>query len=253
MKLGAQLFTVREFTRNLDDFAETLKKIADIGYDTVQVSGTCPFEAEWLKEQLDKNGLVCAITHTNADRIAYDTEKVIAEHKIFGCNYIGLGGVPKDYRSSPAGLDGFVETFAPAAKKISDAGLKFMYHNHGFEFQKVNGVTLLERIAKAFPKDQMGFTLDSYWVQYGGGDPAAWIEKLEGRVECIHLKDMKFVEDKQQMAYIGEGNINFDRYLAACEKSGTKYALVEQDDCQGRDPFFCLKKSYEYLTSLGLK
>ena len=81
MKIGAQLYTVREYTKTLDDFAETLKKVADIGYDTVQVSGTCAFEAEWLKEQLDKNGLVCAITHTAPGRICGETEKVIAEHK----------------------------------------------------------------------------------------------------------------------------------------------------------------------------
>ena len=81
MITGAQLFTVRDYTQNLNDFAETLKKVADIGYTTVQVSGTCAFEADWLKEQLQKNGLSCVITHTNPDRIAYDTETVIEDHK----------------------------------------------------------------------------------------------------------------------------------------------------------------------------
>ena len=248
MKIGAQLFTVREYTRNLDDFAETLKKVADIGYQTVQVSGTCPFEAEWLKEQLDKNGLACVITHTNPDQ----TEKVIENHKIFGCNYVGLGAIPWGLNRNPAGLDAFAEIFREPAKKIKEAGLKLMYHNHGFEFQKANGVTLLERIADAFPADELGFTLDSYWVQYGGGDPAQWAEKLSGRIGCVHVKDMKFDGEKPQMAYIGEGNINFDRFLSACEKAGAEYVLVEQDDCQGRDPFYCLKKSYETLTAMGL-
>ncbi len=252
MKIGAQLFTVREYTRNLDDFAETLKKVADIGYQTVQVSGTCPFEAEWLKEQLDKNGLACVITHTNPDQIAYHTEKVIENHKIFGCGYVGLGAIPWGLNRNPAGLDAFAEIFREPAKKIKEAGLKLMYHNHGFEFQKANGVTLLERIADAFPADELGFTLDSYWVQYGGGDPAQWAEKLSGRIGCVHVKDMKFDGEKPQMAYIGEGNINFDRFLSACEKAGAEYVLVEQDDCQGRDPFYCLKKSYETLTAMGL-
>ena len=54
MKIGAQMYTVREFAKNLDDFSETLKKIADIGYTTVQVSGTCPYEAEWLRENSRK-------------------------------------------------------------------------------------------------------------------------------------------------------------------------------------------------------
>ena len=68
MKIGAQFYTVRDFCKDLDGFAETLKKIADIGYKTVQISGTCAFEPEWLKAQLDSNGLECVITHTAADK-----------------------------------------------------------------------------------------------------------------------------------------------------------------------------------------
>ena len=74
MITGAQLFTVRDYTQILEDFAETLKKVADIGYTTVQVSGACAFEAEWLKEQLQKNGLTCVITHTNPARLASERD-----------------------------------------------------------------------------------------------------------------------------------------------------------------------------------
>ncbi len=253
MQLGAQFYTVREFCKDLDHFAESLKKAADIGYKSVQISGTCPYEADWLKEQLDKNGLTCAITHTNPLRIINETEKVIAEHRVFGCNYIGIGSMPHDLWGNPAGLEGFVEQFAEPAKKIAAAGMKLMYHNHGMEFIKANGVTFLERLAGRFSPEELGFTLDSFWVQSAGGDPAAWIEKLSGRVDCVHVKDMKMTTDGAKMAYIGEGNINFDRFLAAAEAAGTKFVLVEQDDCQGRDPFDCLKKSYDYLTAKGLK
>ena len=60
MIIGAQLFSLRNFAKTLDDFSETLKKVADIGYTTVQVSGTCEYEAEWLRAELEKNGVpVC--------------------------------------------------------------------------------------------------------------------------------------------------------------------------------------------------
>ena len=253
MKIGAQLYTVRDFTQNLDDFAESLKKIAGIGYTTVQVSGTCSFEADWLKEQLKNTGLTCAITHTNQRRVAEETEAVINEHRIFGCGCIGLGSIPWELHNNPAGLQAFIEMYTEPARKIREADMKLMYHNHAFEFTKANGLTFLERLAAAFPAEELGFTLDSYWVQYGGGDPAAWAEKLSGRIDCVHVKDMKYENDRQMMAYIGEGCLNFDRYLSACESAGTRYVLVEQDDCQGRDPFWCLKKSYEYLTAMGLE
>lgn len=58
MEIGAQLYTVREFCKNLNDFSETLKKVADIGYTNVQVSGSCDYEPEWLKAELEKNGQI---------------------------------------------------------------------------------------------------------------------------------------------------------------------------------------------------
>ncbi len=253
MQIGAQLYTVRDYTQNPADFAETLRKVAAIGYKTVQVSGTCPFEAAWLRDLLAETGLSCVITHTNPDRVAYDTERVIEEHRTFGCEYIGIGSMPWGLASNPAGLDAFVEVFSEPARKIQDAGMKLMYHNHGFEFEKAGGITLLERLAGAFPADLMGFTLDSYWVQYGGGDPAEWAEKLAGRIDCVHVKDMKVAGGKPQMAYIGEGNINFKRFLAACQAGGTRFVLVEQDDCGGADPFSCLAKSRETLLKMGLE
>ena len=69
MQIGAQMFTTRELCKNLEGFAETLTRIADIGYKTVQVSGTCPFEAEWLKAQLKRTGLQCVLTHTPPPRL----------------------------------------------------------------------------------------------------------------------------------------------------------------------------------------
>ena len=77
-----------------------------------------------------------------------------------------------------------------------------------------------------------------------------WIEKLSGRVPVIHLKDFAY---GKKMAVVGEGNINFDRVFATAENAGTQYMLVEQDDCNGENPFDCLKRSYDYLKSKGFK
>ncbi len=96
----------------------------------------------------------------------------------------------------------------------------------------------------------MGFTVDTFWVQAGGGDPAQWLEKLAGRIPCIHLKDYAY---GRTMAVIGEGNINFDRVFEKAEAGGTQYMLVEQDNCNGEDPFDCLARSYAYLRSRGFE
>lgn len=248
MKIGAQMFTVREFTQDLDSFAETLKKIADIGYTTVQVSATCPFEGAWLKEQLDKNGLKCVLTHTPVPRLTGELDKVIEDHTTFGCDHIGLGWYAFDPEKDGMSYENFITTYKPIAQKIKEAGKLFMYHNHDQEFKKIDGKLVLDKLIEDFSADEMGFTLDTFWVQAGGGDPAWWLEKLAGRIPCIHLKDYAY---GRNMAVVGEGNINFDRVFEKAAAGGTEYMLVEQDDCHGEDPFACLKRSYDFLKSRG--
>ena len=250
MFIGAQMYTVREFTKNLDDFALTLRKIADIGYRYVQVSGTCAFEAEWLKAQLDKTGLQCVLTHTPGPRIVGETEKICAEHTTFGCDHIGLGWYAFDESKPETNYENFLRAYLPAAEQMKKLGKYFMYHNHDQEFRKLDGRVLMEKLAEDMPAELMGFTLDTFWVQAGGGDPAQWLEKLAGRIPVIHLKDFAY---GRKMAPIGEGNINFERVFEKAEAGGTKFMLVEQDDCNGEDPFECLRRSYGYLRSCGLK
>ena len=248
MEIGAQFYTLRDFCKDLDSFAETLKKVADIGYKTVQISGTCDYEPEWLKSELKKNGLKCVLTHTPADKLQNDPAKVAAEHDLFDCKYVGLGWFGFDEEKEGQHYDDFIRIYKPVANTLKQNGKYFMYHNHDGEFKKYNGKLIIESLAEDFSPDEMGFTLDTFWVQAGGGDPAQWIERLSGRVPCIHLKDYAF---GRKMAVIGEGNINFDRVFEKAESAGTRYMLVEQDDCNGEDPFDCLKRSYEYLKSRG--
>lgn len=252
MQIGAQFYTVRDLCKNLDDFALTLKKVADIGYKTVQISGTCPYEAQWLREQLDKNGLKCVLTHIPVPKLVGETEQVIADHHVFDCPHIGLGWYSFNEEKEDETYDHFIKTFVPVAEKIRQGGKYFMYHNHDQEFKLAPGggrQIVLEKLAQDIPADVMGFTLDTFWVQAGGGDPAQWVKNLAGRVPAIHLKDFSY---GRKMAVVGEGNINFDRVFSEAEKSGTKFLLVEQDDCNGEDPIECLRRSYEYLKACGL-
>ena len=248
MQIGAQFYTIRDFCKTPEDLSESLKKIADIGYTTVQLSGTCPYDPQWMAQELSKNGLKCVITHTAPQKLTEETEQVCRDHDIIDCRYVGLGSYRFD--DAQCTVDSFLQTYAPVMDKLSAAGKYFMYHNHAMEFAKTEGKTILQQLAERTDSAKMGFTLDTYWVQVGGGDPAQWIERLNGRVPCIHLKDYSL---GAKMAVVGEGNINFDRVFEMAEKADTRYMLVEQDNCNGEDPFDCLRRSYEFLLSRGFR
>lgn len=256
MKIGAQLFTLREFCKDLPSFAETLKKVADIGYTTVQVSGTCAYEADWLKQELDKNGLKCVITHTAPALLREQLPKVCADHKHFGSHCVGLGMYSFKMDDLAASYQDFLDIYKPIAREIKENGLYFMYHNHHYEFAHLGGMTLLERMAQDFAADEMGFTLDTFWVQAGGANPVDCIKMLSGRLPCIHLKDYAFANTgkfSDNIAVVGEGNINFPDVIKTAADAGTEYLLVEQDNCHGEDPFDCMKRSYDNLRAMGLE
>lgn len=248
MTLGAQLFTLREFTQTEKDLDYSLSQVAQMGYETVQLSAIGPIAPQTVRELCGKHGLSIVLTHTDPNRILNDTEAVIQEHELYGCDYIGIGMMPQKYRS-PAWFWRFAEDYREPAKKIAAAGKLLMYHNHNLEFQKFAGKLVMDSLLEAFAPQELGFTLDTYWVQMGGANPVEWMEKLSGRIPCIHLKDMAVQGYEPVMAPVGEGNLNFPAILQAASRCGVKHLLVEQDLCQG-SPFDCLETSLSHVRAM---
>lgn len=255
MQIGAQLYTVHNHTKTLEDFSATLKKVADIGYRSVQVSGTCAYEPEWLRDELAKNNLVCAMTHIAPKRIIEETEDVVRQHAVFGCKHIGIGGMPVDMRGTLEGYNEFKKVYLPAAEKMRDLGAKLLYHNHWFEFDKLEGKDVIERILEDFPEDSIDFTLDLGWAAFANKDVLALIDMLKGRLSRIHLKDFAdkpadgSIETPAYLRPIFEGKLPYEDYINALSKVGCEYMLVEQDWCYDEDEFECLKRSFENVTS----
>lgn len=245
MKLGAQLYTIRQFCKTEEELIQSLSRIGEIGYTCVQLSGVGKYDPKRIKSVCDSLGLEIALTHTAPDRILGDTQAVIDEHKAMKCNYVGLGSMPSCYRSFDKVSD-FYQNFKRAVTEIKQSGLEFVYHNHAFEFEKQGFITLLEAMLQKFCDLKIGVVLDTYWVHYAGADVVKWIDKLSGRLDCVHLKDMGITKGDKVMKPVLEGNMDFDSIIFALKKAGTKYALVEQDTCEC-DPFEALKISFNNL------
>ncbi len=254
MELGVQFYTLRNECKDLDGLSRSLSRVAAIGYKTVQISGVCPYDPSWLRDELEKNGLRCVLTHTSIERLETDVAGLIADHDMFGCRYIGLGCGP-EFCKGEENLRRVLTMAHTAGKALHTAGKRLMYHIHAPEFTRdqAGGMTRLDYLLDNTTPAQFGVTLDTYWVQAGGGDILTWIDKLRDRIPCVHLKDMAVQEFEQRMAPVGDGNLNWAKIIPALEAAGVEYALVEQDETYGEDPFVCLERSYAYLTALGLK
>jgi sugar phosphate isomerase/epimerase len=252
--IGAQLFTVREYTKTIEGVGQTFEKIKQIGYPAVQISGFGPVDPKEVAKLAGDNGLDIAATHVGWPRFLNELDAVIEEHKLWDCKHAAIGGLPGEYRSVD-GLKKFLDELAPVAERLRAEGMDFSYHNHNHEFVPYadTGKTWLEMLYEMAGPDMLKAELDVYWVTAGGGSPATWIRKLGKRQPLVHFKDMTITPEREQrFAPVGKGNLDWPAIIDACRDVEAEYALVEQDNAYGADPFDELAASYRFLTAQGL-
>lgn len=246
-QVAAQLYTLRDFCQTADALAETAAKVKAIGYEAVQVSGIGPIEPAEVAEIFSAAGVRVCATHERPDLIRQNPLQAVERVKAAGATYSAFP-YPGDLDfSDPAAVKSMIADLDEAGKVFRENGCTLSYHNHAIEFVRIGDETLMEHILRATSPENLKFELDTYWVQYGGGDPVAWCEKLQDRMPVMHLKDYGFSpENKPAFAEIGSGNLDFKRIISAAEKSGCEWFIVEQDTCPG-DPFDSIKKSFDYI------
>lgn len=246
-QVAAQLYTVRDFCQTGAALAATAKKIRALGYPAVQLSGHGPIPAREIAAIMAGEGLTICATHEPSAVILDQPEKAIATLQELGCRltaYPYPGGV--DF-SDAGSITTLVRKLDAAGARFRAAGLTLGYHNHDLEFLKFQDAPVLDYIfAHTDPRNLVG-ELDTYWIQYGGGDCVEWCRKLRARLPFIHLKDYAMTrERKPTYCEIGGGTLPFRRIIAEAEASGCQWFIVEQDTCP-RDPFDSLKISLDYI------
>ncbi|MDF2988633.1 MAG: xylose isomerase [Eubacterium sp.] len=244
--IAAQLFTLRDYLTTPEGIRDSFEKLKETGFKAIQVSGMGRLDPMLLRDLSEKLDLKICATHIPFDRIKNETAAVIEEHKIMDCGYVGIGSMPEEYARTREGYSRFARDASILGKKLSANGLKLIYHNHDFEFKKFDLITGLDILINESTPDCLGFEIDTYWVQAGGGSPVQWLKKVAGRIDVVHFKDMAHVDGKQEMAAVGEGNLDWLSIIQVCRENKVKWYAIEQDVCP-RNPFDCLSSSLNYL------
>lgn len=233
-KIGLQLYTIGSHFKTPEMASETFKKIKQLGYDEAQTAGCYGMDYDLFYNLAREQGIEIIGTHDDFDMMKHDIEKSIENHKKLHTTNMGIGGF---YIRSEEEAAGFIMYANKIAERISKEGMKFTYHNHSHEFIKLpTGKTPMQLLTEGLDEKNISFVLDTCWVQNAGADVCTWIEKLKGRIDIIHLKDMEVVADpacgpKFNIAAVGKGNMDFDKIIDTCEKTGVKHYCIEMDNC----------------------
>ena len=258
-EVGLQIYTVRDKMETPDTYLAAMKQIREIGYTHFQTAGKAETveEAEFYKACADEAGLRICGTHFSWKIITEDFDRALKIHEILGTKNMGIGSMPggKAHREKDA-LLAFIDQVNEIGHKLSKYGMKFTYHNHSFEFAKIEGKTIMDYFIEGFDPNVVSFVLDTYWVQFGGYDVRKMIERLAGRIDILHLKDMGvgLAEKNTDIMEIGNGNINFADIIPLAEKTGVKDFVVEQDrNFATGDSMESIATSFNYIKANLMK
>ena len=267
-KVGVQLYSVRSEMEK--DMYATLKAIKEMGYDYVEFAGYFGRTAEEVKAMLDELGLTCISVHQNPDLFVKEGKKAVDFLNVIGAKYCAIPWytVQKYYDD----FDGTLKMFGEVSDLLKEGGIRMTYHNHDFEFQKIDGEFILEKIYKTLG-DKIEAEMDTCWVHYAGYfDPADFIRMHKDMgMRTLHLKD--FVcdelgggpvydligtdgktlpkksksENNFRFAPLGRGRQDFKKILDAAEDAGIEYVIVEQDQTYEQPCLEAVAESRKYL------
>src|SRR5438067_2472491 len=150
-KIGAQLYTLRDFTKTPADIARTLARVRKMGYEAVQCSALGPIEPGELAKILKNEGLACAATHVSIDRLEKEPQKVIDEHALWGCKLTATGGFFPKEATTQTWLD-FANRYNTIAKNYAGSELIVGYHNHSHELSHFDEKPGLQSLWEHFDK-----------------------------------------------------------------------------------------------------
>ncbi|WHZ03901.1 sugar phosphate isomerase/epimerase [Neobacillus sp. YX16] len=277
-KIGVQMMMLKGKVEELGVY-ETMRKVRELGYGAVEVSQipmTTENVAELKRASEDFDIKIAALSAAvepmvpgmPGETLSNDFDKIVSDCKTLNCNFLRIGMMPLTVMGHKDKIMEFIDKAEGLAHRLAEHGIELYYHTHHLEFQKYDGVYLLDLIKNNTTK--LGFELDVHWIQRAGENPVEFVKKYKGRISLLHLKDyrigqmdlsevdfkdmakfMHIFTNTIEFAELGEGNLDLKAIIEAGLESGAQYFLVEQDNTYGRDPFECLEVSANHLRNLG--
>ncbi len=269
LPIAIQLYSVRDDMEK--DFEGTIKKVKELGYEGVEFAGLFGKTGVEVKAICDEIGVIPVSAHVPYYDMLENPEAVLKDYKDMGCKYVAVPYLTEECRPGTDGWSATVDGIRKIGEAAKKMGIQLLYHNHDFEFLKIDGEYALDILYNTIPADLLATEVDTCWVNVGGENPAEYVLKYTGRAPVVHLKDFSGskgngplykligIEEEEtakaentfEFRPVGYGKQDFPAIIAASEKAGAEWVVVEQDDASmGKTPMECAEMSIGYLKTL---
>jgi len=255
--LGLQLYSLRDQFKT--DVPGTLALVKELGFRNVELAGTYDMTPEEFRSLLKEYKLKPIAGHFSYDLFKNDPESVAQQAKELGLKYAGCAWIPHQGDFTEQTCREVIKVFNYAGEALKKHGIKFFYHQHGYEFQPYGDGTLMDLLIQETNPKTVVFEMDILWTVFPGQDPVALLEKYGKRWELMHLKDLRLgVEtgslsghtDVRNDVALGTGQMDMPAILKAAKKAGVKYYFIEDESPSVKEQ---LPVSVEFLEVVSFK
>lgn len=241
LPLALQMYTLRDAMR--EDFAQTARDIAEIGFKAVELAGYGNLTAQEAAGALREAGLQVTGMHAPIERLREDPGAVLAEAELFDSPFITCPSFPRDALQTAAHCEVAGEELERIGALVRQSGRRFAFHNHGFDFEKVEGRARIDWVLGASEPRNLEVELDVYWSTLAGEDTVRWLRRNGGRVTQIHLKDEKELG--------ASGLIDFPTLLVAIEEIGAVESFIYEQEHYSFPPLESVRQAVRILREWG--
>lgn len=241
-KVGVQLYSVHEDVQK--DFHGTLKKLSDIGFNTIEFAGYGNVDCQTMKTWLEDLHLEALSSHVGPDRLLQSLEEEITYLKYLGAKHIVCPSATMNNRAET--LE-WAERFNQIGKRCAEVGLTFSYHNHASEFQKDQDEYLIDILFANTDSKYVKVQPDVYWIVRGGEDPVKFVKRYADRISLLHCKEWKEGPQGEDSTAVGKGMIDFPALIQLLPNA---QCIIEQEEAD-MDVWEALSIGCRYLKSLN--
>jgi sugar phosphate isomerase/epimerase len=233
-RIALQLYTLREETKK--DFWGTCARVAEMGYEWVELAGLPEENPETAEARFRSLGLGVAGSHVPYEKVLAEPERVLAHHLALRCGDVIIPSLPRSAISSAESCEKTAQRLNELAEKYAREGVRLGFHHHDGELRSPPPLsgnrgrepdelpTFWHWLMASAPALQA--QVDTYWVAYAGRDVVKVLEFVRGRVPSVHMKDMR--EDGEDVEF-GRGILDWSSIFNACVVSGVETLVVELD------------------------
>jgi sugar phosphate isomerase/epimerase len=253
--VGLQLYSLRDiFGQNV---GLGLQFARDFGFREVELAGLYGLRPEEFRATLARFELKPVSALFDYNQLVKDPEKVIADAKGLGVQFVGTAWIPHTGQLTEEAVRSAARVFNDAGEKLASNGLKFFYHNHGYEFVPHGDETLFDLLVTETKPELVSFEMDIFWTVHPGQDPVKLLQKYAGRWALMHVKDMRKgtktglltgSEDVRNDVALGSGQIDLPAVLKTAQQVGVAHYFIEDESPVSTTQ---IPQSLRYLESLA--